>query len=140
MSVGIDVKPLEERVYRYKQPFKSFYCPLCRTKRSIIHNFRLTKGNFFQIFLITIVINICVFPFTGAKGLFFIFPVWGIFEFVKRSLFKKEIACPHCGFDASWYKRDVTVAKKIVADFWIKKDGQNSVFKEEEKLEAEVTP
>ena len=124
MSPFLEHDPLEERVFNYKGPFKNFYCPLCRTKRAIVHNYKLTKQNFIQIFLITIIINLIVYPFTGAKGLFFIFLVWGAFEFFKRSLFKKEIPCPHCGFDASWYKKDVKVARRLVKEFW-KRKGQN---------------
>jgi hypothetical protein len=66
-------------------------------------------------------INLLIFPFTGFKGGFFIFLVWGGFEFIKRSLFKKEIPCPHCGFDASWYKRDIKVARKLVQEYWDRK-------------------
>lgn len=122
MSSSSEYSPLEERVYCYKEPFKSFYCPLCGTKRSIVHNYRLTRKNFIQILLITIMINLLTFPLTGFKGAFFIFLVWGSFEFIKRSLFKKEIPCPHCGFDASWYKRDVKVARRLVQEYWESKD------------------
>ena len=41
----------------------------------------------------------------------------------------KQISCPHCGFDATWYKRDVKVARQLVKDFWVQKQGldaQNS--------------
>ncbi|MEE2743418.1 MAG: hypothetical protein VYD54_05885 [Bdellovibrionota bacterium] len=132
MSSPFEHGPLEERVFHYKGPFKHFYCPLCRTKRAIVHDYKLTKQNFIQILLITIMINLVVYPFTGLKGLFFIFLVWGAFEFFKRSLFKKEIPCPHCGFDASWYKKDVKVARKLVKEFW------NS--KEQNKSEPPQTP
>jgi predicted RNA-binding Zn-ribbon protein involved in translation (DUF1610 family) len=124
MSSSSEYNPLEERVYCYKEPFKNFYCPLCGTKRSIVNNYRLTGKNFIQILLITVMINLLIFPFTGFKGVFFIFLVWGGFEFIKRSLFKKEIPCPHCGFDASWYKRDVKVARRLVQEYWNRKDGK----------------
>jgi len=122
MSSSSEYSPLEERVYCYKEPFKNFYCPLCGTKRSIVNNYRLTGKNFIQILLITVMINLLIFPVTGFKGAFFIFLVWGGFEFIKRSLFKKEIPCPHCGFDASWYKKDVKVARKLVQEYWDRKD------------------
>ena len=42
----------------------------------------------------------------------------GSMEVYKRLNFRKEIPCPHCGFDASWYKRDVKVARKLVERHW----------------------
>jgi hypothetical protein len=47
--------------------------------------------------------------------------VWGAMEFSLRLLFKKEIPCPHCGFDATWYKKDMKVARQKVKEFWDKK-------------------
>jgi hypothetical protein len=63
-----------------------------------------------------------LFPFIGAKCFFIFFVSWGIFELSVRTDYKKQIACPHCGFDATWYKRDVKVARQIVKDFWAQKE------------------
>lgn len=38
--------------------------------------------------------------------------------------YRKEIPCPHCGFDASWYKKDVKVARRLVAAYWSEKNAQ----------------
>ena len=73
MNTGNNVKPLVERVYRYKEPLRASIALFVVQKEASFTIFRLTKGNF-QILLITIVINICVFPLTGAK-VFFFFPV-----------------------------------------------------------------
>ena len=37
-------------------------------------------------------------------------------------MLKSEIPCPYCGFDASWYKKDVKIARKKVQEFWKKKE------------------
>ena len=62
-----------------------------------------------------------LYPLVGAKCFSVFFLSWGIFELAVRSDYKKQIACPHCGFDAACYKRDVKVARQIVKDFWIQK-------------------
>ena len=36
--------------------------------------------------------------------------------------YRKEIPCPHCGFDASWYKKDVKIARRLVKEFWDKQE------------------
>ena len=53
-----------------------------------------------------------------AKVVFLFFPVWLAFELGNKLLYRKELPCPYCGFDPSWYRRDVTVAKKMVQNFW----------------------
>lgn len=110
--------PLEKRTYRYKKPAIQFFCPLCRTERSITIHHKLTSLNYAQIFLITGVVTAVSFPYGGFKSLAVFFPLWMGFEMIRRHLFSREVPCPHCGFDASWYKRDVKVARKRVAEFW----------------------
>lgn len=104
----------------------NFFCPLCRTERVFTVGPRLTFMNYVQILLTTIFLTTLLFPFVQFKGLFAFFIVWGSFEFVRRSLFKKEIPCPHCGFDASWYKRDVKKARELVETFWRDRVPQDS--------------
>ena len=50
--------------------------------------------------------------------LFSLFVIWALFELFIRTLFRREIPCPHCGFDASWYRKDVKMARRLVKDFW----------------------
>ncbi|MBC7539054.1 MAG: hypothetical protein H7281_09550 [Bacteriovorax sp.] len=114
-------KPLVSRVYKYKNQASTFFCPLCRSERGISISPRLTKKNYLQILLTSIVLGSCLFPFIGAKSFVIFFLSWGVFELAVRSDYKKQIACPHCGFDATWYKRDVKVARQIVKDFWVHK-------------------
>ncbi len=116
-------KPLVSRVYKYKNKSSTFFCPLCSTERGITTSPRLTKKNMFQIFLTAIVLGSALFPFIGVKCFFVFFVVWGIFELAVRTDYKKQISCPHCGFDATWYKRDVKVARQLVKDFWVQKQG-----------------
>lgn len=114
-------KPLVSRVYKYKNQASTFFCPLCRTERGISTSPRLTKKNIFQIFLTSVVLGSAMFPFMGVKCFFIFFIVWAVFELAVRSDYKKQIACPHCGFDATWYKRDVKMARLKVSEFWAQK-------------------
>jgi transcription elongation factor Elf1 len=114
-------KPLVERVYKYKNKERNFFCPLCRTERNVTTSPKLTKKNIAQITLTSIMIGAALYPFVGVNGFVVFFAVWGFFELAIRSDYKKQIACPHCGFDASAYKRDVRVARQQVADFWAQK-------------------
>ena len=71
------------------------------------------KQNIASIVLISI-----TFPLMGAKTFFWPFVVWMFFEGIRKILFRREIPCPHCGFDATWYRKDVKVARQQVQEFW----------------------
>ena len=120
--------PLEDRVFKYKRSAMQFFCPLCRTERAISTGHRLTKSNYIQIAVLALSVTAVLWTFMSWRGVFSVFPIFVLFEGIKRSLFRKEVPCPHCGFDAGWYKRDVKVAKQLVADFWAeKKPGSTEV-------------
>lgn len=114
-------KPLENRVYKYKNKSRNFFCPLCRTERNVSASPRLTKKNHFQILLSAIVLGSLLYPLFGVEGFVVYFALWGVFELSIRSNFKKQVPCNHCGFDATLYKRDVRVARQKVAEFWAQK-------------------
>lgn len=106
------------RTFRLKNPSKEFFCPLCSTKRAFTISPRLTQKNYFQIVMMSVFFAMVLYPFMEWRGVFAFFPIWVSFEATIRILFRKEIPCPHCGFDASWYKRDIKVARRIVKEFW----------------------
>ena len=114
--------PLESRTYKFKKVAMEFFCPLCRTKRAISTGHRLTLLNYGQISLLTGIVTALLWPWAGVRGLLVFFPIFMGFEALRRMLFSRDIPCPHCGFDASWYKRDVKVARQLVDDFWSKQD------------------
>jgi hypothetical protein len=93
--------PLEARVFKFKNPRMEFFCPLCRSQRGFLYSPRLTKKNYVQVFFISLVLSMILYPFLGPRSVVVFFLVWGVMEFSKRVLFKKEIPCPHCGFDAT---------------------------------------
>lgn len=119
--------PLESRVYKYKNKNNVFFCPLCRTERGINISPRLTKKNYLQILLTSLVFGGALYPFTGVKCFFVFFVVWALFELTVRTDYKKQVACPHCGFDATWYKKDVKVARQLVKEFWAQKQAVGEI-------------
>lgn len=107
------------RRFSFKQhAFFEFYCPLCKiTKRSFYWpkpQFRHYMG----IFSLGIAMGMALWPFFGAKGAFWIFPVWGVFEFFYRARARQSIICTRCGFDPYAYKFNFELAKqKVEAHF-----------------------
>lgn len=117
---------IDRRHYRYKNAAKTFFCPLCATERAFRLKPRLNALNHFQLALLTGATTWGFFSWLGFKSLFVYFIYWAIFEFSVRVLYRKDVPCPHCGFDASWYKRDVKVARRLVKDFWDKQKPKDS--------------
>lgn len=58
------------------------------------------------------------------KVVFIFFLILAAFEMINKHLYRKEIPCPYCGFDATWYRRDVKVARQKVENFF--SNDQNS--------------
>ncbi len=114
--------PLERRTYKVKNAVTRFFCPLCRTERAFTIGPRLHAKNYVQITMLTLVTTAIFFPLWEWGGVFSFFVYFAAFEFARRTLFRKQVPCPHCGFDASWYKRDVKVARSKVKDFWAAQD------------------
>ncbi len=112
------MKAIDTRQYKYRNPAMTFYCPLCRTERAITVRPGLKPLHFVQMACVTGFLVWASWSLMGLGSFIWFFIVWGIFEAVLRATFRKEVPCPHCGFDASWYKRDVKVARKLVSDFW----------------------
>ena len=122
MAKRMEVAPLEQRIFRVKNPATRFFCPLCRTERAFSLSPRLQSRHYLQMALTTSFLVLLTYPIMGHRSLYLFFMVWAAFEISLRTFFRKEIPCPHCGFDASWYQRDVKVARRLVKEFWDKKE------------------
>lgn len=109
---------LETRTYIVKSPSLRFYCPLCRTKRAFRYQSKLKMRNWLHVALISCVLSIFTWKIMEIRIFIWPFCVLLVYEFSLKFMLRKEIPCPHCGFDATWYKRDVPTAKKLVAEFW----------------------
>ena len=110
-----------QRGHRYKKPRLEFFCPLCGSERVFTTTYRLSAFQYGQIVFMAVALTGLLYPLTGMRGLFFIFPLWMGYEWIVRARFRREIPCPHCGFDASWYQRDLRITRAKVKDFWAEK-------------------
>lgn len=119
--MSIPNRSLESRIYKYKNPAMEFICPLCNTPRAFRYHPRLSFQNYFQIVILSIMSIYFLYPVMQMRSYFMFFLFWAMMEGGKRFLFRREIPCPHCGFDASWYQRDIKMARQKVKDFWAKK-------------------
>jgi hypothetical protein len=120
------------RPYKFKKAHESFFCPLCSTERAFSIGHKLTLKNFGQIIIVTLFLSLFLFPFMGYESIYCFFLVWATFEIGLRANHRKEIPCPHCGFDASWYRKDIKIAKKLIDEFWQKKRQESDEEKDEE--------
>src|SRR5690606_19676259 len=93
---------------------------------------RLTFKHYLQIAVLTGVTTYALFDVMQWRGLAFYFIYLAGYEVARRLVYRSEIPCPYCGFDASWYKRDVKVARRLVKEFW---QNKNPVTSETDKPE-----
>jgi hypothetical protein len=132
------INPLQSGLfYKVKNPQRKFLCALCSAQREIKYSKNLSYKNYMQIIVLSITASWLLFSFMGPKSVFAIFLIWPVFEVVNKLLYRKEISCPYCGFDATWYRRDVNVANKKVKDFW-KENYPDLVNKPELDIEDET--
>jgi len=109
-----------KKFVKIKNAKKSFVCALCKAPREMRYSKNLEDKNYLQIIVLSAFLTWCLFPLMEFNAAFVVFIVWPVFEMVNKSLYRKEIPCPYCGFDATWYRRDVKMARKKVSEFWEK--------------------
>lgn len=105
-------------VFRPKNPALRFLCPLCGVERALRLRQHMSFRNYLQILCISSLLALILYPLMKERVFYCFFVVWAIYEWSYRVLFRRELPCPHCGLDAFWYKRDVTIAKKRIKKFW----------------------
>jgi len=110
-----------KRFFKVKKPSRHFICALCTAPRQMKYKKNLNEMNYIQITVLAVFLAWAFYPLMGAKSLSLVFILWPIFEVANKILYRKEIPCPYCGFDATWYRRDVKVAKQKVEEFWTEK-------------------
>lgn len=105
------------KFFKVKDPTREFYCALCRAPRALRYERRLTTANYLQVVMITITITAATYTTIGLRGLSSFFIIWLFFETSRKMLYRKDLPCSYCGFDPTWYRRDVRVARKKVEEF-----------------------
>jgi hypothetical protein len=100
-----------------KKNTKDCFCALCRSPRKLRYARYLSSKNYLQILVLTLVVSAILYPWLEFKGVYSLPIVWGLFESIHKSLYRKDLKCPHCGFDPKWYKKDVKLARQKVEEF-----------------------
>lgn len=108
----------DRRIYKLKKPLEAFLCALCGIERQLKVRRTLSRFNYLQIFVTGICLSSFLAVFIGWKSLVVIPIVFVVCEFAHQYLYRKELPCPHCGFDAASYVKDVRVARTKVENFW----------------------
>lgn len=111
----------DSRFFKVKNPSKNFLCALCSSPRQMKYKRNLSFKNYLQLTVLGGSLTYFLFPIFGAKTLFLTFIVWMVVEVANKILYRNELPCPYCGFDATWYRRDVKIAKQKVENFWNEK-------------------
>ena len=111
-----------------KRDSKDCFCALCRSPRKLRYPRHLSSINYFQILIVATGMGAAVFPWFGLKSVAILPVFWVLFESVHKSLYRKELKCPFCGFDPTWYKKDVNLARRKVEEF-LKPNPESPVFR-----------
>lgn len=93
------------------------FCAHCRSPRVIRYSRRLMVRHYFQILTLGFVFTAATYDWLGVKGVFALPLIWIIFETTHKALYRKDLKCPFCGFDPTWYKKDVKLARLRVEEF-----------------------
>lgn len=100
-----------------KKSSKECFCALCRSPRKLRYSRHLSNLHYGQILVLTIVFTYLTFPWLSWKGAMSLPVIWMMFESIHKSLYRKDLKCPFCGFDPKWYKKDVKLARQKVEEF-----------------------
>jgi 5-bromo-4-chloroindolyl phosphate hydrolysis protein len=67
--------------------------------------------------IMAVLLVLALWPFWGEKS-FALFVLPFIFgELIHKFWYRKDLVCPHCGFDAAWYLKDIKMARKKISRF-----------------------
>ncbi len=100
-----------------KNHVRDCFCALCRTPRKLRYSRGLRGSHYFQILILTLATTAATYPWFTWKGSLSLPIIWMIFDSTYKSLYRKDLKCPFCGFDPAWYKKDVKFARQKVEDF-----------------------
>lgn len=119
-----------------KKSSKECFCALCRTPRKLRYSRHLSGQNYFQILVLTLGFTAATYPWLTWKGVMALPIIWGLFESIHKSLYRKDLSCPYCGFDPKWYRKDIKLARLKVEEFL--KQNPESHVNRRPKMEEET--
>ncbi len=100
-----------------KSHTRDCFCALCRTPRKLRYTRSIQSRHYFQILVLTLVATASLSPWFAWKGVLSLPIIWIIFDSSYKSLYRKDLKCPFCGFDPAWYKKDVKFTRQKVEEF-----------------------
>lgn len=103
---------------KLKRNKKHFLCALCSSHRTMKYSKNLDLIHYLQIALLSFSFTYFSWSTLGVNSLLFSPIIWVLFEVTNKIFYRKDVPCPNCGFDATWYRRDVKIAKNKVQEFW----------------------
>lgn len=112
-----------------KKNAKDCFCALCRSPRKLRYARHLSSANYLQIFVLALGVSAALFPWFGLKVIYSIPVIWALFEGVHKSLYRKELKCPYCGFDPKLYRKNVKLTRQKVEEF-LKQNPKSPVLKQ----------
>lgn len=120
---------------RLKKTKTECYCALCRSPRVLRYSRHLQKHHYLQILVLTIGLTATTYTHFEWRGMMALPLVWALFESIHKSLYRKDLKCPFCGFDPTWYKKDVKLARRKVEEF-LKQNPESPVLVKARLAEA----
>ncbi len=100
-----------------KSHVRDCFCALCRTPRKLRYTRSIQSRHYLQILVLALVATAGFSPWFAWKGIFSLPIIWIIFDSSYKSLYRKDLKCPYCGFDPAWYKKDVKFTRQKVEEF-----------------------
>ncbi len=100
-----------------KSHVRDCFCALCRTPRKLRYTRSIQSRHYFQILVLSLAATASLSPWFAWKGVLSLPIIWIIFDSSYKSLYRKELKCPYCGFDPAWYKKDVKFTRQKVEEF-----------------------
>ena len=100
-----------------KMVSRDCFCALCRSPRKLRYSRHLKGLHYLQIVILTVVFTAIFWNWLTYKGAISLPVIWIAFEAIHKSLYRKDLKCPYCGFDPTWYKKDVKLARQKVEEF-----------------------
>lgn len=111
-----------------KKNSRDCFCALCRSPRKLRYSRYLSGRHYFQILVLAVAFTAGSYPWLGFKGVTSLPIIWALFESIHKSLYRRDLKCPYCGFDPKWYKKDVKVARQKVEEF-LKQNPESPILK-----------
>jgi len=111
----VEYRPISTEIIQAKSRKQMVYCALCsHPRQQWVSSPHLSTRHHLQIIILAVFLGWSLFSIIGEVA-YFLYPFcWMIVDFSRKIIFRKDMICPECGFDAVHYVRDVRKARGLV--------------------------